>query len=166
MLKRRADRIFTHPAFRGGYELTRVRGVDLDRAASKELSGRNVFSDAVLADFAIGRHPSHAVLTVYRPYPYASGRTDLIAREYRAIEEEVRREVLAGFGAHGLKAADIEGIRLTRWGHPMIVTRLGQLAEGTLRAASQPQPGAVLRPYRCAGRARVRKRCCIGARRR
>jgi len=81
------------------------------------------------------------VLTVYRPYPYSSGRTDLIGREYRAIEEEVRREVLAGFGAHGLKAADIEGIRLTRWGHPMIVARPGQLADDALGTASQPQPG-------------------------
>ena len=53
----------------------------------------------------------------------------------------MRREVLAGFGAHGLKAVDIEGIRPTRWGHPMIVTRPRQLADGTLRAASQPQPG-------------------------
>jgi hypothetical protein len=141
LLKRRADRIFTHPALRGGYELTRVHGVGPDHAATRELSGRKVFSDAVMADFAIGRHPSHAVLTVYRPYPYSSGRTDLIGREYRAVENEVRREVLAGFGAHGLKAADIEGIRLTRWGHPMIVARPGQLADGTLRAAGQPQPG-------------------------
>lgn len=141
LLKRRADRIFAHPALRGGYELTRLHGVDPDHAAARELSGRKVFSDAVMADFAIGRHPSHAVLTVYRPYPYSAGRTDLIGRAYRAVEKEVRREVLAGFGAHGLKAADIEGIRLTRWGHPMIVTRPGQLADGTLRAASQPQPG-------------------------
>jgi phytoene dehydrogenase-like protein len=141
LLKRRVDRIFTDPALRGGYELTRVHGIDVDHAAAEELSGRKVFSDAVVADFAIGRDASHAVLTVYRPYPYSSGRTDLIGREYRALEEEVRREVLAGFGAHGLKAADIEGIRLTRWGHPMIVARPGQLADGALGTASQPQPG-------------------------
>lgn len=141
LLKRRMDRIFTHPALRGGYELTRVHGIDVDHAAAEDVSGRKVFSDAVVADFAVGRDASHAVLTVYRPYPYASGRADLLGREYAAIEDEVRREVLAGFGAHGLKAADIEGVRLTRWGHPMIVSRPGQLADGTLRTASQQQPG-------------------------
>jgi hypothetical protein len=57
------------------------------------------------------------------------------------MESEIRREVLAGFTPHGLRAADIEGVRLTRWGHPMIVTRPGQLADGTLRTAAQPQPG-------------------------
>jgi hypothetical protein len=49
--------------------------------------------------------------------------------------------VLAGFGPHGLRAQDIEEIRLARWGHPMIVTRLGQLADGTMKLAAQTQPG-------------------------
>jgi hypothetical protein len=49
--------------------------------------------------------------------------------------------MLAGFGSHGLRADDIEGVRLSRWGHPMIVTRPGQLADGTMRTASQSQPG-------------------------
>ena len=73
LLKRRLDRIFTHPALRGGYELTRVHGIDVDHAATEDVSGRKVFADAVVADFAIGRDASHAVLTVYRPYPYSSG---------------------------------------------------------------------------------------------
>ncbi len=76
-----------------------------------------------------------------RPIVGVAHERDLIARRYGAIEEEVQREVLAAFGAHGLKAADIEGIRLTRWGHPMIVARPGQLADGALGTASQPQPG-------------------------
>ena len=58
-----------------------------------------------------------------------------------SLVAEVRREVLAGFGPHGLRAGDIEGVRLTRWGHPMIVTRPGQLADGTMRAASASHPG-------------------------
>jgi hypothetical protein len=53
----------------------------------------------------------------------------------------VRREVLAGFGPHGLKATDIEGVALCRWGHPMIVTRPGQMSDGTLAKARQAQPG-------------------------
>jgi hypothetical protein len=141
LLRRPANAIFAAPAFRAGYEMTRVHGFDLEARSAEELSKTKVYSDAILADFATGRHPTHAVLTVYRPYPYASGRAELLDLTYDAIDSEVRREVIAGFGPHGLRAADIEGVQISRWGHPMIVTRPGLLADGTLRAATRSQPG-------------------------
>jgi hypothetical protein len=115
--------------------------VNVGTEETEALSGRKVFSDAILADFAAGRHPTHAVLTVYRPYPFDGGRPTIFAATYDELESEIRREVLAGFGPHGLRAADIEGVRLTRWGHPMIVTRPGQLADGTMTRAAQPGGG-------------------------
>lgn len=141
LLRRNANAIFRPAAIRNGYELTRVHGVDVTATPTKELSARKVYSDAILADFVLGRHATHAVLTVYRPYPYADGRPELFGASYADVEAEVRREVLAGFGPHGLKAADIEGVRLCRWGHPMIVTRPGQMADGTLATAARSQPG-------------------------
>lgn len=141
LLGRSANAIFRSPAFRNGYELTRVHGVDVRREDTMALSTRKVYSDAILADFARGRHPSRAVLTVYRPYPFVAGRPLLMGASYAALEDEVRREVLAGFGPHGLRPADIEGVELCRWGHPMIVTRPGQLADGTMTRAAQSQPG-------------------------
>jgi hypothetical protein len=57
------------------------------------------------------------------------------------MEQEVRREVLAGFGPHGLRASDIEAVELCRWGHPMLVTRPGQMADGTIERAARSQPG-------------------------
>ena len=141
LLRRPANGIFANRRFRNGYELTRVHGLDVNKMPAEEISTRKVYSDAILADFASGRHATHAVLTVYRPYPYVTGRSNLLGLSYEQMESEVRREVLAGFGPHGLRADDIEGVRLTRWGHPMIVTRPGQLADGTMKAASAPQPG-------------------------
>lgn len=141
LLRRPADRIFANPAFSNGYELTRVHGIDVGKVSAEDISNRKVYSDAILADFASGRHPTHSVLTVYRPYPYPAGRPNLEIISYEQMEPEIRREVLAGFGPHGLRAGDIEGVRLTRWGHPMIVTRPGQLADGTMRNASQSHPG-------------------------
>jgi hypothetical protein len=141
LLRRPADRIFGQRAFQNGFEFTRLHGADLDKVPAETLSRQKVYSDAILADFASGRHATRAVLTVYRPYPYAAGRPDLLGATFEAIESDVRREVLAGFGPHGLRAGDIEDVRLTRWGHPMIVTRPGQLADGTIRTASQSQPG-------------------------
>jgi hypothetical protein len=141
LLRRPANAIFASPAFRNGYELTRVHGFDLEARSVEAISTDKVYSDAILADFPTGRHPTHAVLTVYRPYPYAAGRAELMGRSYEEIDREVRREVLAGFGPHGLRAADIESVQICRWGHPMIVTRPGLLADGTLRLATRSQPG-------------------------
>ena len=141
LLRRRVDEIVADAALRESHELTRVHGIDVDQVPAREISTRKVFSDAVWADFAAGRHASRAVLTVYRPYPYASGRRELLARGFDQIEAELRREVLAGFGPHGLRNEDIAGVRLSRWGHPMLVARPGQLADGTLKAAAQAQPG-------------------------
>jgi glycine/D-amino acid oxidase-like deaminating enzyme len=141
LLRRPSTGIFKSPAFRNGYELTRIHGIDVGRTPAEELSNRKVFSDAILAGFASPPHPTHAVLTVYRPYPYESGGLNLMDIKYGDMEAEIRREIVAGFGAHGLRESDIEGVRLTRWGHPMLVTRPGQMADGTLRAATQSQPG-------------------------
>lgn len=141
LLRRSANAIFTNAAFRNGYELTRVHGMNVDTVPAETISSSKVYSDAILADFASRRSPTHAVLTVYRPYPLDSGRPTLFSAAYNDLEAEIRREVVAGFRWHGLRPADIEGVRLTRWGHPMIVARPGQLADGTLRRAAQPQPG-------------------------
>jgi hypothetical protein len=141
LLRRPANRIFTNPAFRNGYELTRVHGIDVGKTPAEEISSRKVYSDAILADFAAAPHPTHAVLTVYRPYPYEEGGSNLLDLKYDEMDAEIRREVLAGFGPHGLRAGDIEDVRLARWGHPMLVTRPGQMADGTLRTATQSQPG-------------------------
>lgn len=143
LLARRIDRIFLNPAFRDGYELTRVHGAPLAGRSTEEISKQAVFSDAVVADFPVWRHATKAVLTVYRPYPYESGRIDLMSRAYAELEDEVRRATLEGFGQHGLRAGDIEEIRLSRWGHPMIIARPGQLADGTLKRAAQSQGGLV-----------------------
>ena len=141
LLRRPANRIFAHRGFRNGYELTRVHGVDVRSRGTREISDQKVYSDAILADYASGRHATHAVLTVYWPVPYDEGRAGLLNRTYDEMEAGLRREVLAGFGTHGLRADDIEDIRLTRWGHPMIVARPGQLADGTMKLGAQTQTG-------------------------
>jgi hypothetical protein len=142
LLRRRMDQIFAkEEAFARSYELTRVHDVDVTRYQPDVLSTEKVFSDVVVGDFAVWRHSTHAVLTVYRPYPYSYGRDRLRFLTYDAVEAEVRRAVLEGFAQHGLRESDIEGIRLSRWGHPMIIPRPGQLADGIMRKATQAPPG-------------------------
>jgi glycine/D-amino acid oxidase-like deaminating enzyme len=142
-LNRTVDKVFAHPAFRNGYELTRIHGVDPVKEGTQSLSGRKSFSDVVVADFPVWRHATGAILTVYRPYPYDDGRMELMSKTYEDLENEVRAAVLEGFGRHGLRQADIDGIALSRWGHPMIVPRPGQLADGTMARVSK-RHGAIL----------------------
>jgi monoamine oxidase len=152
LLKRRIDRIFRGGAasdadqakLRDSYGLTPIHGIDIHRLTGEAASSRNVFSDIVVADFAdfaVKRARDRAVLTVYRPYPYPQGGGRLLSLSYAAVEKEIRAAVLEGLTPHGLRSDDIVGIRLTRWGHPMLVARPGQMLDGTLERARAPLPG-------------------------
>ena len=138
LLKRRLDQVFESEKIRNGYELTRLHEVDVQRQLPDVLNGQKIFSDVCTADFATWRDTPYAVLTVYRPFPYASGRDRLRYLTYEYAEAEVRKAILEGFSHHGLRAAHIEDIRLTRWGHPMIIPQPGQMVDGTLERARQP----------------------------
>lgn len=143
LVRRRMDEIFEQESFVNGYELTRIHGVDPHRYPPAALSNYGVYSDVVVADFAVERAPEYAVLTVYRPYPYADGRDRLRYLSYDNVEQEIRAAVLEGFSRHGLRESDIEEIRLTRWGHPMIIPRPGQLADATMERARAPLEGGL-----------------------
>jgi hypothetical protein len=143
LLRRRMDEIFAHEKFVDGYELTRIHNLVPAQFPPAELSDHGVYSDVVVADFAVERAQQGAVLTVYRPYPYAHGRDRLRYLRYREAEQEIRKSVLEGLSTHGLREDDIEDIRLTRWGHPMIIARPGQLANGTMELARRPLPGGL-----------------------
>jgi len=138
LLRRRLDVLFEEPAMQRGYELTRIHELNPDRYLPDQLSNRGVYSDIVVADFAVQRAPQYGVLTVYRPFPYSHGRDRLRYLTYDNVEKEIRAAVLDGFSHHGLRESDIEGIRLTRWGHPMIIPRPGQMADGTLELVRRP----------------------------
>jgi hypothetical protein len=141
LLRRPITRIFEGEAFRTGYELTRVHETDPLRWPPERLSAKAVYSDIVNATFPIWGESDYAVLTVYRPYPFAHGRELLRYLTYDHVEAEIRRSILEGFSHHGLREADIEGVRLTRWGHPMLIARPGQMADGTMARARQERPG-------------------------
>ena len=150
LLRRRMNEIFRSDdaetdkerrRLRDGYELRRIHDLDVSRYLPDVISSKGVFSDVVVADFAIRRAAQHAVLTLYRPYPYAHGRDRLRYLTYDYVEKEIREAVLDGFSAHGLRATDIVDIRLTRWGHPMIIPRPGQLTDGSLQTACRSDNG-------------------------
>jgi protoporphyrinogen oxidase len=143
LVRRRMDEIFAEERFVNGYELTRIHGVNPQSYPPAELSNYAVYSDVVTADFPVGRAEHGAVLTVYRPFPYADGRDRLRYLTYSEAEKNIRKSVLEGLREHGLRESDIEDIRLTRWGHPMLIARPGQLADGTMERARAPLEGGL-----------------------
>jgi len=142
LLRNRMDEIFSNEKIHNAYELTRMHNVDVQRQMPEVLNGQKVFSDICSADFASWRSTPYAVLTVYRPFPYAHGRDRLRYLTYEYVEAEVRKAILEGLSHHGLKDTHIEEIRLARWGHPMIIPRPGQMAPGgVLETARKSQDG-------------------------
>ncbi|MCL6482418.1 MAG: FAD-dependent oxidoreductase [Firmicutes bacterium] len=124
------------------YEMQCARNTDPRHSPPDVLSQRNVFSDVVNATFAVcSERQPHTILTVYRPYPYAAGRELLRYLTYEYVEAEIRKAVLDAYGPHGLRPEHIQEIRLARWGHPMIIPRPGQLAEGLIEQCRRGQPG-------------------------
>jgi len=73
-----------------------------------------------------------SVLTLYRAYPYDGGRLELFAPNAfdtirAALEEQVIRDILPLLG---YRPDHVQEIRVTRWGHPLPVAKIGLLRGG------------------------------------
>lgn len=93
-------------------------------------------TDVILANYA-GTSDAGTVLTLYRGFPYDGARPELYAEssyaKYRQeFEQQIHSQVLPLLGLHSENIVDL---RLTRWGHPMPLSGIGQVADGTMDAA-------------------------------
>jgi len=97
------------------------------------------FTDLVLAHWADPRSQGPAVLTLYCGLPFDSGRTELYAPSaYAAVRERLQRNLPHALEGLGLRADDIESLRLTRWGHAIPLAEAGRVADRTFERASAP----------------------------
>jgi spermidine dehydrogenase len=101
--------------------------------------GSSEMSDITFADYAARSSGTHSVLTCYIPMARDDARAELIQdanlARYRA---QLTGDLMAVLGPRGLKPADIHEIRFTRWGHPMVYPKPGQLTDGVFDAAARP----------------------------
>jgi hypothetical protein len=103
------------------------------------------FTDVVLGTFATNGHPTRTVLNLYRGIPYDGARADLYAEgsydKNRALIEPALPAIIK---ALGLDMGKINDIRLTRWGHPLVVPRPGFNSGGVTAKASAPHKERIL----------------------
>ncbi|HTL13128.1 MAG TPA: FAD-dependent oxidoreductase [Bdellovibrionota bacterium] len=87
-------------------------------------------TDVCVANFA-QEHPDGTVLSLYRALPYTGGRPETYTADYAAVragfEEQLRSEILPSIGMAKAKLLDL---RVSRWGHPLPIPKVGNLASG------------------------------------
>jgi len=120
-------------------------GEPLGRRAVREAAIARGATDVILANFS--QHVDRgAVLTLYQGMPFEGARAELFVpgsfeRVRAGFQSQIEREVLP---ALGLSTADVQELRLTRWGHPLPVAAAGLIADGVPATLRAPFQGRVL----------------------
>ncbi|MGZ5280043.1 MAG: FAD-dependent oxidoreductase, partial [Pseudobdellovibrionaceae bacterium] len=119
------------------YELYCLKGVAPEEPSAMSPSDRQ-FTDICFGSWAAEPQTDRGVITVYKSLPYDGARQFLFSpfahdKNKRQIESQIP-EVLASLN---LKESDIDGIRMTRWGHALPLAKVGGLSSGMAETASQ-----------------------------
>ncbi len=97
------------------------------------------WTDLIVADFVVDKKSDRCVLTAYRGLPYPEGRDELLTEgSYGRMREAVMKDLEKVLPGLGLKKEDVADINLSRWGHPLVQSRPGQLADGLMEKISEP----------------------------
>ncbi len=107
--------------------------------SEREDSTKRVFTDITIADWANPREAERSALTLYMPLPYAMAQQFLFSHMlYSKYDERVRTALAPFMNDLGLSWSDIDGLRLTRYGHALPVAQTGGIASGLFERASKP----------------------------
>lgn len=121
-----------------GYDLFNLKGSVPETPMAMKPSNRGA-ADIIFADWANNDEAEHSVLTVYRPLPYDGARQFLFApMAHDKHKKAILDDVTTLLPTLGLKPENIEGIRMTRWGHSLPVAEKGWIASGQPEIVSRP----------------------------
>ncbi len=96
-------------------------------------------TDVVKGDFSRRARHRTSVLTCYWPLPYPTGRFELIADDSLArFAPRSLPEIDSVLSIVGRTRADIESVRLARWGHAMPLARPNMIASGACQRLRAP----------------------------
>lgn len=120
---------------------------DLYMLGSGKLAGTDAASssaaqkvtDVILATYAKA-NAGNTVLTLYRGMPYDGARAALLAGDsygtFRAeFEKQIQDSILPLLK---IKPEQMVDLRVARWGHPLPVSGVGMIADGTLESVRKP----------------------------
>ncbi len=104
-----------------------------------DVFAQRAFTDVVLASFATHGHPRRTALNLYRALPYDGARAGLMRQDsYRRTQELLAPALPPLLAALGLAAERIVDVRLTRFGHALVVPKPGLITAGLAAAAAAP----------------------------
>lgn len=125
-----------------GYDLFTMYGSNPSN--EYEDSKNRVFADVIFADWAGKDVADRSILTLYMPLPYD------MAQQYLFIDglhakyvDRLKPKLIPALQNMGLSWADVEGVRLVRYGHSMPVAAIGGVASGLFERASASIDGCI-----------------------
>lgn len=102
------------------------------------------YTSVVFADWAASHQSSRSVLTLYKPFPYKAGRSELSKPDaYREAKARFEKEIPELLRSLRMHARPIAGLRILRMAHAMPVAAKGLIADGTLELAAAPVAGRI-----------------------
>lgn len=104
-----------------------------------EDSKKRVFSDMTFANWANENESSHQALTLYIPLPYDMAQQFLFSPMlYEKYDGRVKKAIDPFLQTMGIAWSDVDGIRLTRYGHALPVAVSGGISSGLFERAHAP----------------------------
>ncbi len=95
-------------------------------------------SDVIIANFA-DQDNEKTVLTLYRPFPFDHARPQLLEENaYANMLKEFKEQFKDLADLMEIKEEDVVEYRLTRWGHPLPLSKKGLIANGVVDKISAP----------------------------
>lgn len=101
-------------------------------------SRERVFSDITYAHWANKEEAQNSAVTLYLPLPYAMAQQFLFTPQlHEKYEKRIKKALDPFLKKSGKTWNDVEGLRITRYGHSVAVAQYGEIASGKLERAHQ-----------------------------
>ncbi|WP_374029971.1 flavin monoamine oxidase family protein [Bdellovibrio bacteriovorus] len=101
--------------------------------------GDRSFTDICFGTWGQQDQTQHGVLTLYHGIAYDGARQFLFNPvSHDKYKTKYLQDIQPVLEAMKLSQNDIHGIRMTRWGHALPISRAGMIVEGTAKAAAAP----------------------------
>lgn len=89
-------------------------------------------TDVCFADWSTHDGGTKSILTVYRPYPFEGARNSISSSmAHDRVKNAVLKTISPLLKDLGLSDSNIEGVRVTRWGHSLPLAQVGMLSQAT-----------------------------------
>lgn len=107
-------------------------------------SNIKVYPDIVFSDWAMKDVADKSILTLYIPLPYDMAQQYLfVPTLYQKYQDKIKQRLLPALAGLGLSWADVEGMRLVRYGHALPLAERRGVSSGLFETASKSIDGCI-----------------------